>query len=172
MKDRVAWTIVIGMTGKESKKISHYFYNYILSCYYYPVLKSNQSYPFTSSVTACILLGPICSALYNEYSWAIHQQSVTLQEPGDRPSSEGKSIILRCIHPDWAHDSKSLTLSWNQALLNHDRDMPLLPWVLLTHWGWDKMAAFSQMTLSNAFSWIKILEFRLKIHWSLFLRVL
>ena len=35
----------------------------------------------------------------------------------------------------------------------------------LTHWGRDKMAAFSQTTLSNAFSWMKILEFRLKIHW-------
>ena len=29
-----------------------------------------------------------------------------------------------------------------------------------------------QMILSNAFSWMKILEFRLKFHWSLFLRVL
>ena len=37
---------------------------------------------------------------------------------------------------------------------------------ILTHWGRDKMAAFSQTTLSNAFSWMKILEFRLKIHWS------
>ena len=43
---------------------------------------------------------------------------------------------------------------------------------LLTHWGRDKMAAFSQTTLSNAFFLMKILEFRLKIHWSLFLRVL
>ena len=43
---------------------------------------------------------------------------------------------------------------------------------LLIHWGRDKMAAFSQTTLSNGFSWMKILEFRLKIHWSLFLRVL
>ena len=42
----------------------------------------------------------------------------------------------------------------------------------LTHWGRDKMAAFSQTTLSNAFSWMKIIEFRLEIHWSLFLRVL
>ena len=33
----------------------------------------------------------------------------------------------------------------------------------------DKMAAFSQMTLSNAFSWMKMLEFRLRFHWSLFL---
>ena len=34
------------------------------------------------------------------------------------------------------------------------------------------MAAFSQTTLSNASTWMKILEFRLKFHWSLFLRVL
>ena len=32
-----------------------------------------------------------------------------------------------------------------------------------------KMAAISQTTLSNAFSWMKMLEFRLKFHWSLFL---
>ena len=33
------------------------------------------------------------------------------------------------------------------------------------------MAAVSQTTLSNAFSWMKMLEFRLRVHWSLFLRV-
>ena len=38
----------------------------------------------------------------------------------------------------------------------------------LTHWGRDKMAATSQTTLSNAFSWMKISEFRLEFHWSLF----
>ena len=42
---------------------------------------------------------------------------------------------------------------------------------VLTYWGRDKMAAISQTTLSNAFSWMKMLEFRLKFHWSLFLRV-
>ena len=36
--------------------------------------------------------------------------------------------------------------------------------------GRDKMAAVSQTTLSNAFSWMKMLEFRLRFHWSLFLR--
>ena len=41
---------------------------------------------------------------------------------------------------------------------------------VLTHWGRDKMAAISQTTLSNAFSWMKMLEFRLNFHWSLFLR--
>ena len=41
----------------------------------------------------------------------------------------------------------------------------------LTHWGRDKMDTISQTILSNAFSWMKIFEFRLKFHWSLFLRV-
>ena len=41
----------------------------------------------------------------------------------------------------------------------------------LTHWGRDKMATISQTTLSIAFSWMKMLEFRLNFHWSLFLRV-
>ena len=42
---------------------------------------------------------------------------------------------------------------------------------VLTHWGRDKMAATSQTTLSIAFSWMKMLQFRLSFHWSLFLRV-
>ena len=41
----------------------------------------------------------------------------------------------------------------------------------LTHWGRDKMDAISQTTLSNAFLRMKMLEFWLKFHWSLFLRV-
>ena len=41
----------------------------------------------------------------------------------------------------------------------------------LTHWGREKMDAISQTTFSNAFSWMKMLEYRLKFHWSLFLRV-
>ena len=45
-----------------------------------------------------------------------------------------------------------------------------LQYICLTHWGWDKMAAISQTTLSNPFSWMKIFEFRSKFHWSLFLR--
>ena len=42
---------------------------------------------------------------------------------------------------------------------------------MLTYFPWDKMAAISQTTISILFSWMKILEFRLKFHWSLFLRV-
>ena len=40
----------------------------------------------------------------------------------------------------------------------------------LSHWGRDKMTAVSQTTLSNGFSWMKMLEFR-RFHWSLFLGV-
>ena len=41
----------------------------------------------------------------------------------------------------------------------------------LIHWGRDKMADIFQATFSNAFSWMKMFEFRLKFHWSLFPRV-
>ena len=40
----------------------------------------------------------------------------------------------------------------------------------LTYWGWGKMAAILQTTFSSAISWMKMFEFRLKFHWSLFLR--
>ena len=43
--------------------------------------------------------------------------------------------------------------------------------IKLTHWGRDKMDAISQTTFWNAFSWMKMLEFRLIFHRSLFLRV-
>ena len=41
----------------------------------------------------------------------------------------------------------------------------------LTHWGRDKMAVIFQTTFSNGFSWMKMYEFRLTFHWSLFLGV-
>ena len=43
--------------------------------------------------------------------------------------------------------------------------------LLLTHWGRDKMAAIFRTTFSNRFSWMKMYEFRLIYHWSLFPRV-
>ena len=41
----------------------------------------------------------------------------------------------------------------------------------LAHWGRDKMATIFQTKFSSTFSWMKIYEFRLKFHWSLFLMV-
>ena len=43
--------------------------------------------------------------------------------------------------------------------------------IVLTHWGRDKMDTISQTTISNTFSWMKMLEFGLKFHWSLLPRV-
>ena len=40
----------------------------------------------------------------------------------------------------------------------------------LTHWGRDKMDAIFQTTISNIFCWMKMCEFQLEFHWSLFLR--
>ena len=40
----------------------------------------------------------------------------------------------------------------------------------LTHWGRDRMATISQTMFANAFSWMKMHEFRLRFHQSLFLR--
>ena len=45
-------------------------------------------------------------------------------------------------------------------------------YALKTHWGRSKMADIFQTTFSNGYSWMKKCEFRLKFHWSLFLRVL
>ena len=41
----------------------------------------------------------------------------------------------------------------------------------LTHWGQDKMAVIFRTIFSNAFSWMKMYEFRLNCHWRFFLRV-
>ena len=41
----------------------------------------------------------------------------------------------------------------------------------LTHWGQVEIDDISQTTTSSAFSWMKVLEFRLKFLWSLFLSV-
>ena len=41
----------------------------------------------------------------------------------------------------------------------------------LTHLPLNKMAAILQTTYSSAFSWMKMLEVRLKLYWNLFLMV-
>ena len=74
----------------------------------------------------------------------------------------------------WWHKA----ITWTSANLqsarsgdNHQRAMACASHQSLTHWGRDKMDAISQTPFSSAFSWMKIFEFRLKFHWSLFLRV-
>ena len=47
----------------------------------------------------------------------------------------------------------------------------LMKYCMLTHWDRDKMDAILQTIFSNAFSWMKMFQLRLKFHWSLFPRV-
>ena len=90
--------------------------------------------------------------------------------------------ILKCDRSDATWTIYHLTKSSHNWVLEQwhlvhgvSRLSPLLYFVTLTcwdlltaltHWGRDKMAAISQTTLSNAFSWMKMLDFRLKFHWS------
>ena len=66
-----------------------------------------------------------------------------------------KMIACRNTHHGWMHTQHAIAMI---SFLS-----------ILTHWGRDKMDAVSQTTLSKAFSWMKMLEFRLRFHWSLFL---
>ena len=43
--------------------------------------------------------------------------------------------------------------------------------VLFTYWGLNKMVNILETTFSNVFSWMKIIAFWFKFHWSLFIRV-
>ena len=51
------------------------------------------------------------------------------------------------------------------------KNLSLKNTLALTNWGRDKMATISQTTLSITFSSMRMLEFWLKFHWSLILRV-
>ena len=87
-----------------------------------------------------------------------------------------------CFYQCWLYPNLYLACHWNHYLSLHSVGMALgvrigicrmspLRSLLLTHWGRDKMDAISQTTLSNAFLRMKMLEFWLKFHWSLFLGV-
>ena len=128
-------------------------------------------------------------------------QIMAWRQPGDRPLSKPMMINLQthmCItqpllvngkwtfvhtkicriatmwkkNPETTHAHRfyaTLLISWC-APVGSEKISQSLQWPL-THWGWDKMDTILQMTLSNEFLWIKMLEFRLIFHWSLFLRV-
>ena len=73
-------------------------------------------------------------------------------------------------------ESQAPRFQRRQQIFFHNYDIDPWGWLeasvnQLTHWGRDKMAVIWQTMLSNAFSWMKMLEFQLKFHWSLFLHV-
>ena len=74
-------------------------------------------------------------------------------------------MVLKCVYSFLKKLTRVIGPSTVMAFSVHSQQMNL------THWGWDKMAAILQIASSNAFSWMKMFEFWLKFHWSLFLRV-
>ena len=84
-------------------------------------------------------------------------------------------VIDICLHCDWilfVHEANCL---WDIHSIKCIKKCHLLfvdhfvhAW---THWGRDNRNAIWQTTFSDAFSWMKMFEYRLKFHWSLFLMV-
>ena len=80
------------------------------------------------------------------------------------------AIFLAPENPPLDHENKKASIWKYAARVTRDEHQTPGEDPLLTHWCWDKMAAISQMIVSNAFPWMKMLEFRLRFHWNLFLR--
>ena len=63
--------------------------------------------------------------------------------------------------------SRSLNRCWSKSTKPCGVTRPT--WLTLTYFPLTKIAAISQTTFSSTFSRMKMLEFRLKLHWNLFL---
>ena len=83
-------------------------------------------------------------------------------------SARSWNFSLRIITSHQVH-----LLSDTQTLTNPQCDHTFIfsLAVRLTHWGRDEMNNILQTTFLNVFSSMKMFEFRLKFHWSLFPRV-
>ena len=121
---------------------------------------------------------------------ADQSQPISNQLAINRPSVADRSPIFKdsCHRPvaDWSATEKMVAVVAVVALVAAvfsrkavadrlqymcDRVFRYTRVKVLTHWGRDKIDAISQTTFSSAFPWMKMFEFRLKFHWSLFLRV-
>ena len=78
------------------------------------------------------------------------------------------SIVLYIGH--WVRKISRIPPAMN-VFLRYQREVYSSKCIILTHWGRNKMDVISQTTFWSAFSWMKMFEFRITFHWSLFLRV-
>ena len=73
------------------------------------------------------------------------------------------------IYLPWDMMEKNPLIHW--SVFGMDVQLSTIDVRILTHWGLDKMAFIFQTTFSNAFSWMKMYDIWLMLHWSLFPRV-
>ena len=124
-------------------------FNWKLCCYWEKGLQSNEK--------AIVDIGTICSTWYkyiliNNFLFWLMLNSYIIYTLKDF----NHGLLMNKIKFIWTYKA----LYAQGGMERHS----------LTHWDWDKMGAISLTTLSNAFSWMKMLELSLKYHWSLFLR--
>ena len=82
--------------------------------------------------------------------------------------------VVKIYAAEVVHSTKEFVSSpvmFSPTSIIHDEHMAAHCPIRRCHWGRDKMPAIFQTTFSNTFSWMKMYEFWLKFHWSLFLRV-
>ena len=115
---------------------------------------------------------------YSTFVRWIHRSQVNSPHKGQWRGTLMFSLICALIKPfskqSWgwwfATPSRSLWRHCNNHVLEM-KPPDAYTIRLLTLWGPDKIVVISKTTFSNTFSWMKIYEFRLRFHWSLFLRV-
>ena len=90
----------------------------------------------------------VTSVLNHNWLVHVHTQKHTQKHCAWQICQEKNRSFHTC---DWKHRKKYKNVFLAGTVL-----------ASLTHWGRDKMAAFSQTTISNAFSSIKMFEFRLQ----------
>ena len=109
------------------------------------------------------LLGTLLSIQTVLWSFFFHQN---IRDINMNDRSKLLSIVVAFSQKHMNKRKNEVPIDW---MPDHKSTEPSkIKW---THWVWDKMDPISQMTFSNAFSWMKIHEFRVRFHWNLFLRI-
>ena len=99
--------------------------------------------------------------MYEEYD---DNEIGALDEDEIEGAVDNSKELLNSVLEEYERDKKQAQM-WVKNLIY------MFQYFVLTHWGREKMITISQVTLSNAFSWMKILEFRFKFQWNLFVMV-
>ena len=105
--------------------------------------------------------------------WQLYYNSSTDIIPGDKESHNLESVPYRI---EWSSATEKIQYIISSAMVTklvkrltaagYHKERVFKNY--LTNWGRDEIDAILQTTFWSAFSWLKMFEFRLKFHWSLF----